>query len=700
MDPIGQSRAFAGRYAREVDHARRTQRDLLDRLRESRKVPLIELAVVVVGTMLTIIIGVLTGVSQGLQDLIHTTTPGHSIADIGPGLLFFATGLGIISVRRWADSERKRHALAHTQDELLQVKERYRSLVELSPDPVVVVVDGGVAYANPAALRFLRESSLAALLSRRFLDIVPAGDKEDEARRLDEVADTGDPAGPVEHPFIRADGSLTPAECAMVRTTFDDRPAVQVVIRDLTTRRAADEAALRYHALAENSEDVVTFADPDGRILDCNRAAELRYGYTKEELLSRTLSELRPADADSPTAVQLAVGVGQTVKFDTVHVRKDGTPIEFSVTAQRISLAGGDIVVSVGRDVTERHRALRELEASEARYRALIVMSPAPVAVVDGTQRIAFANDAMLRLLRAPHATDVIGHRFDAFVHPDSMRVAMASAQHLTRDASAMASETRPVEVMLVRVDGTVVSAELSTTRTTFDGSDGVQAVLQDVTHLKDVAATLRRTTEDTISAMARLAETRDPYTSGHQARVAAMSLRIARRLGLSTEQCDAVRLAATVHDIGKLNVPAEILSKPGQLTSAEFEIIKCHAERGYEVLRPIEFPWPIAEIVRQHHERLDGSGYPLGLRGDRIRTEARVIAVADTVEAISSDRPYRPALGLEQGLRAISEGRGILYDAACVDACMELAAESALMEDAPPSAPVRFSDFDVPVLG
>jgi len=161
------------------------------------------------------------------------------------------------------------------------------------------------------------------------------------------------------------------------------------------------------------------------------------------------------------------------------------------------------------------------------------------------------------------------------------------------------------------------------------------------------------------------------------------MAYRIAKRMGLPDAKCDLIRLAGIVHDIGKMNVPSEILSKPGRLSEAEFALIRAHAESGYELLRPIGFPWPIAEIVREHHERLDGSGYPRGLMDGAICIEARVIAVADVVEAISANRPYRPALGVEYALEVLREGRGTLYCIACVDAALELAAEGALVDPA-----------------
>lgn len=177
----------------------------------------------------------------------------------------------------------------------------------------------------------------------------------------------------------------------------------------------------------------------------------------------------------------------------------------------------------------------------------------------------------------------------------------------------------------------------------------------------------------ETIAAVAAMVELRDPYTAGHQRRVAQLVDALARELGLQERVIEGLHLAAVIHDMGKINIPSEILSKPGQLNEAEFAMIKQHPEVGYEILKPIAFPWPVAGVVRQHHERLDGSGYPHGLLGDQILHEARILAVADVVEAIASHRPYRPGFGIETALREAEADRGTRLDADAVDAALRL---------------------------
>lgn len=193
---------------------------------------------------------------------------------------------------------------------------------------------------------------------------------------------------------------------------------------------------------------------------------------------------------------------------------------------------------------------------------------------------------------------------------------------------------------------------------------------------LKKAHERLLCTLNQAVGALASTIEMKDPYTAGHQRRVARLACAIAGELGLSNEITDAIGMAGLIHDIGKIAVPLEILTRPSKLPILEMNLVKHHAQTGYEILKEIEFPWPVAQIELQHHERMDGSGYPQGLSGKDILLEARVIAVADVVEAMSSHRPYRPALGKDEALEELTRNRGTLYDSEVVDACVRLFVE------------------------
>jgi len=224
-------------------------------------------------------------------------------------------------------------------------------------------------------------------------------------------------------------------------------------------------------------------------------------------------------------------------------------------------------------------------------------------------------------------------------------------------------------EVRLLTELATDLAYGLSALRTENERRQAVDA-------LRDTLQQLRRTIDGTIRAMAATSELRDPYTAGHQKRTARLAVAIAREMGLPEDEVDSIRMAGEIHDIGKISVPAEISSKPGRLSELEFSLIKGHAQTGYEILKGIEFPRPIAGMVLQHHERLDGSGYPFGLTAVDIIPGARILAVADVVEAMASHRPYRPARGLDDALREISQHRGTLYDPEVVDACLRVLAD------------------------
>ncbi|MGD9344406.1 MAG: HD domain-containing phosphohydrolase [Candidatus Aminicenantes bacterium] len=219
--------------------------------------------------------------------------------------------------------------------------------------------------------------------------------------------------------------------------------------------------------------------------------------------------------------------------------------------------------------------------------------------------------------------------------------------------------------------------------------TSGVVLAFRDITRQKETEEELiqsydrlKQAMEGTVQAMAYTIETRDPYTAGHQRRVTQLACALAEKMGLPTDVQEGVRMAGDLHDIGKIYVPAEILSKPGKLSEAEYNIIKTHSQVGYDILKTIEFPWPIADIVLQHHERMDGSGYPAGLRGDDILLEARILAVADVIEAMATHRPYRPALSIEDALEEISEHKGKLYDLQVVEACLEIFEEGFAFEE------------------
>ena len=214
-------------------------------------------------------------------------------------------------------------------------------------------------------------------------------------------------------------------------------------------------------------------------------------------------------------------------------------------------------------------------------------------------------------------------------------------------------------------------SSELNQLKEVFQSQVALLAEEEEV--LKKSFSKVERLLEDTIGAITTIVQKKDPYTAGHQQRVSQLACAIGREMGLKSEQIRVIRIASLLHDLGKVFIPAEILAKPGKLSKVEFSMVKAHPDADYQILKTIDFSCAIADIVHQHHERLDGSGYPLGLKGDAIHLEARIIAVADVVEAMVSNRPYRPAPGVDAAMKEIEDGKGKLYDSDAVDACTKL---------------------------
>jgi putative nucleotidyltransferase with HDIG domain len=325
-------------------------------------------------------------------------------------------------------------------------------------------------------------------------------------------------------------------------------------------------------------------------------------------------------------------------------------------------------------DIIEHNQLEIQLAAKTALLLAEHEASPAGILVVDQNTNILSFNTRFIDMWRIPPAmaearldAPVLQFVFDQIADPDPF---LTRVKYLYDHPNEIGDD----EILLR--DGRTVERH-STSIMQPDGQYlGRVWFFHDITERKQAAERLQRTLEQTIQAMASIIEMRDPYTAGHGRQVAAISVAIANKMGLDAERVHGLHLAAIVHDLGKIAVPAEILCKPSHLTPIEYQLVKTHVRIGYDVLRAVEFPWPIADIVHQHHERLDGSGYPEGLSGDTILLEAKILAVADVVDSMISHRPYRAGLGLEATLAEIQKHSGQLYDPAVALACLQVMRE------------------------
>ncbi|MCX5973289.1 MAG: PAS domain S-box protein, partial [Coprothermobacterota bacterium] len=421
----------------------------------------------------------------------------------------------------------------------------------------------------------------------------------------------------------------------------------------------------------------VTKMDLEYRFLFVSPSYCKMFGKTEEELLGKTFLPLVHEDDLEGTANALRgiVRPPYTSFYEQRAMTKDGWRwFAWSGTAVLDDDQNVTAIISVGRDIAERKRAEEELQKSEEMYRIL---------VDNAGESLVVAQGGMLRFTN-PKAEEVTGFSqaeltsvpFLELIHPeDRQRVGLNYQRRIRGEPAEDTYDFR-----IVRKDGTHKWVEIHAVLISWQGAPATLNFLTDITERKlaeealiETHEKLRQSWESTILVLASVVEMRDPYTAGHQQRVSELAQAIALELGLPEAQVDGIRVAGLLHDLGKIQIPAETLSKPGKLTSVELMLIRMHSQNGYEILKPTVFPWPIAQFVLQHHERWDGSGYPAGLKGEEILLEARILAVADVVEAMSSHRPYRPAFGVHEALWEILQNKGTLYDAAVAEACQRV---------------------------
>lgn len=361
-------------------------------------------------------------------------------------------------------------------------------------------------------------------------------------------------------------------------------------------------------------------------------------------------------------------------RYEISIIRKDGQIRHLEVFRKKVFWNGEIHYQALYNDITERKQAENHLLESENRYR-MVVENAHESIVITKNGKIVFANE---------ETSKNSGFPLNELMGQDILRLIHGEDRHMVENfyIKRLHGEPAPSNYCfrIVCKDGSIKWAELNATAIELNGEPATLNFIKDVTehrilehereesyqHIKD-------TLNATVHSIATIVETRDPYTTGHQRRVSLLAEAIAKEMGLNTDRIEFITTAAVMHDIGKLSIPSEILSKPSKLSPIEYDLIKTHPESGYNILKDINFPWPVALVILQHHERMNGSGYPNNLKGDDILLEARIIAVADVVEAISSHRPYRPTLGIDFALEEISQNRGILYDPDAVDACLKL---------------------------
>jgi PAS domain S-box-containing protein/putative nucleotidyltransferase with HDIG domain len=570
----------------------------------------------------------------------------------------------------------------HAERRLRESEEKYRNFFENSNDAIFIHdLDGNIIDINSSVLNLFGYSK-EEIRSLKIKDLHPVDEyaKSDQAFR--DVSDKGF-ANFVIY-FKKSNGETFPAEVSSSLFEVSGKKVIQGVVRDISERRKAEvnmrESEERYRELVEKAGAAILIDDRDGKFKYCNRRLADMFGFQLDEMLTKDIrSIVHPHDLDRVLKFHhdRINGKKAPVKYEFMGTRKDGKVIHLEIDA--VALKAGEKTIGTRSyiwDITERKNAEEAIRSSEERLKLLFEFAPDGYYLMDLKGTFLDGNRA---------AEDMTAFKKEELIGKNFAKTKLLSVNQMPKALALLARNavgqpTGPDEFTLNRKDGSKTIVGIRTFPVRMDGQTVVLGIARDITDYKRTQDELRRSyermqkvLEDTINALTSAVEKRDPYTAGHQHRVAVLVDAIAEKMRLPDKQKEGLHVAALVHDIGKINVPAGILNKPSGLSDAEFALVKDHVLVGYDILRTIEFPWPVAEIVLQHHERLDGSGYPKGLKDGEIMLEAKILAVADVVESMLAHRPYRPARGMEDAVKEVKKYRRKLYDTKVVNACLKV---------------------------
>lgn len=596
------------------------------------------------------------------------------------------TPLDVETLRLISDSVWRIVRQQRQQQEMEASEERYRKLFDNNPT-VCLLIDpeaGTVVEANTAATRFYgwgQDRMRGMLLSE--INVLSEGQIAAEIRRAQNRS-----LEMFEFRHRLADGSVRDVAVYSGPIEMGEKKLLLSMVHDITDRNRMtaelEAAQQRFAEVFEAAPIPMQLMDlRSGRMLALNRSMRDWLGYDLADVpdtdrwmdmvyddpvvrkqlrahWSRSLDDASqtPAAVSSPELMLRA---------------KDGRRF---IARGRVTVVDAQVVVA-WTDLTEIRRSETELRDSEQRFRRMIEQAVTGIYVRrDGCFR--YVNDSFCAMVGHPRDA-LLGRAVADLVPPDADGAQPGLPEAADR-AGALPAESLQ---SLMHSSGRTIQCRAITRQIEWDGGLADIVMVEDVTvkveadrkvaaYVSQVEAAMK----GTLNVVSRMVEARDPYTAGHERRVGLIAKAIAGELGWTQERCEALEMVGMVHDIGKITVPSEILSKPGRLTAVEMALVRGHAEAGYLVLKDVQFPAPVAEIIRQHHERMDGSGYPQGLKGDDILIEARVLAVADVFESMSSHRPYRASLGVEAAMDELAQGRGVRFDADVVDALTRLVRE------------------------
>jgi len=585
------------------------------------------------------------------------------------------------AIARELEEAKVKNKQKQAEEALRKSEEKHRAVLEnIEEGYYEADIKGNLIFFNDSLCRILgyTKEELRGMNSRQFTD-------KENAKKLfktfSEVYKTGEPAKEFDWLVIRKDETkrYIEASVSLLKDSSNKSIGFRGIVRDVTERRRTGktlkENENRLRGITQNLPGIIfQFSSKDSGEYGLSYISERLTDFLgiKEKVddpFPLFLSHVHEEDRDRfLTSIKTAMETGAPWNFEG-----------------RVSISSGDIIWFQGLATPTRQKDklvfdgillnIADRKLAEEKFHKVFMTTPDCIAITRMKNGLIIDVNAGFE--------DITGWKRNTAVGRTSYEI---NFWNNTADRDFMISELRAGRDILHhefefrRTDGSVRSGIYSARPINIDGEACLIFILQDVTENKLMDAELQRTLDSlrkafgtTIQVMISAIEMRDPYTAGHQKRCADIARAIATEMGFSQERIDGIRMVGTIHDIGKLSVPAEILTKPTKLTGIEFSLIKEHALSGYEMLKDIESPWPLAEIIYQHHERINGSGYPRKLKGNEILIEARIMAVADVVEAMSSHRPYRAALSIETALEEIEKNKGILYDPDIVDACIRI---------------------------
>ena len=566
------------------------------------------------------------------------------------------------------------------ENKLKASEERYRLLLQNANDAVFVheVSSQGPGLfidVNDQTCRMLGYSR-EELLTMTVFDVDAPEMREKVPGIIQELFSNGHSIFEAVH--LTKDGRRIPVEISARLFYLEGRPTVLSVIRDMTERLRTEhilrDSETRFRLLVENAPEAL-FVQTEGQFAFVNPATVRLFGADEEnDLLGKSvINQFHP---DFRDIVQLRIKrlnerLQKVPLNEEVALKLDGTPVDIAVSAVPIHYNGKNGALVFARDITERKIAERERRIYTERLEAILKNIPVMIAYPDKEGHYQWVNRQWEK---------TYGWSLEEAKQLNGMREHFRDEEERQRviDFIRQSVDTGKWEdFKSQRKDGTDIDTTWSNISLTDGSIIGIGVDITDRKRMEhDLQASLERLRKaimGIIRVTTNVVEVRDPYTAGHERRVADLSRAIAQEMELPPDHIEGIYMASSIHDIGKIAIPSEILSKPGKLSSIEYLLIKTHPQAGYDILKGIDFPWGLAEMVYQHHERFDGSGYPNGLKGEQITLGARIIAVADTVEAMASHRPYRPGLGLSLAMEEIEKNRNIHYDCDVVDACLKL---------------------------